>query len=247
MNKLLPILLVVVLSGCAAIHDGSFTLVQPVMKMKTYSFPTKDFNNTKSIGESLVDLAYRNVGPGFKLKEEVYDEWLHGIPPTVGVRVYPGKAFISSKDTNNICYGTFKGIIYDVTLSIEYPSPTHICVRTSPKANQSKLYLISTGGLSTRRDFVADYELINDMKAPIQENSFKQEFIYNGKTGQSIKFIYREFEDGFNRSTFQQDVQYDLNESNIIGFKELRLEVIEATNQNITYKVLNNFSMKDYE
>jgi hypothetical protein len=40
------------------------------------------------------------------------------------------------------------------------------------------------------------------MRAPLQENSFKQEFIYNGKIGNQAKFIYREFEDDVNSSIF---------------------------------------------
>ncbi len=71
---------------------------------------------------------------------------------------------------------------------------------------------------------------------------FKQEFIYNGKVGNGIKFVYREFEDDFARPAFTQELQYDLSESNIIGFRGLRLEVIKATNTDIDYKVINHFS-----
>lgn len=246
MNKLSPILLLVLLGGCAVMHDGSFSLVKPVTNMKVYSYPTEGLENNKSTGESLVDLVHRNVSPGMRLKQEVYEEWLQGIPQTAGVRIFPGRAFLSAKDSNNICYGEFKAILYDVTLSLEYPAIAYICIRAIPKETETKLYFL-TGELSNRIDFVADYQLINDMKAPIQESSFKQQFIYNGKSGQIIYFTYREFEGGLNMSTFQQDVQYDLDESNLISFKELRLEVIEATNQNITYKVLNNFTMKEFQ
>ena len=43
------------------------------------------------------------------------------------------------------------------------------------------------------------------------------------------------------RPAFTQDIQYDLKESNIIGFKGVRIEIIEATNRHIKYKVLNSF------
>ena len=43
------------------------------------------------------------------------------------------------------------------------------------------------------------------------------------------------------RSAFSQEVQYDLEESNVIGFKSVRIEVIEATNSRIQYKVLQPF------
>jgi hypothetical protein len=77
-----------------------------------------------------------------------------------------------------------------------------------------------------------------------KELSFKQEFIYNGKVGNSIKFIYREFSDDFARPSFTQEVQYDLNESSVVGFKGLKIEVLSATNTLIKYKVISYFSDK---
>jgi hypothetical protein len=44
------------------------------------------------------------------------------------------------------------------------------------------------------------------------------------------------------RPAFNNDVEYDLNESKQIGYKGALLDVIDANNQNITYKVLKNFN-----
>ena len=61
--------------------------------------------------------------------------------------------------------------------------------------------------------------------------------------GDILKFTYREFTFyGYARDAFTQDVQYDLKEDPIIGFKGARVEVIEATNREITYKVISYFS-----
>lgn len=82
-------------------------------------------------------------------------------------------------------------------------------------------------------------ETISEVKC---EKCFKHQFIFNGKVNNSLKFTYREFIDDMARPAFTQDLQYDLSESNIIGFKGLRLEVIDANNTNIQYKVINNFT-----
>ncbi|WP_439151200.1 hypothetical protein [Winogradskyella sp.] len=74
-----------------------------------------------------------------------------------------------------------------------------------------------------------------------QKDYFKQEFIYNGRVSDAIKFTYREYADNYARPAFTQDLQYDLSESEIIGFRGLRIEVIDATNTKIEYKVLNHF------
>jgi hypothetical protein len=77
---------------------------------------------------------------------------------------------------------------------------------------------------------------------PIPKKEYlKQEFIYNGKVGNAIKFTYREFVDDLARPAFTQDLQYDLTESKIIGFRGLRIEIVSATNIKIEYKVLTHF------
>lgn len=76
----------------------------------------------------------------------------------------------------------------------------------------------------------------------VNRASVDQRFIYNGRVGSFIKFTYREFTGtGYSRDAFTQDVQYDLEQGRVIGFKGARLEVIEASNRSITYKLLNHF------
>lgn len=70
---------------------------------------------------------------------------------------------------------------------------------------------------------------------------FKQEFIYNGRVGNALKFIYREYLNDYARPAFTQDLQYDLSENKTIGFRGMRIEIINATNTIIEYKVLNYF------
>ena len=82
-----------------------------------------------------------------------------------------------------------------------------------------------------------EYIKIDDLKEP----KFKQELIYNGCSSDNIKFLYREFTENMIRAPFNQEVQYDLNEGKIIGFKGVRIEIIEATNIQLKYKVLKSF------
>lgn len=77
---------------------------------------------------------------------------------------------------------------------------------------------------------------------PDCQNCFKQEFIFNGKVGNNLKFIYREYINDMARPAFNQDLQYDLEESTTVGFKGLRLEVLDASNTSITYKLLSSFN-----
>lgn len=44
------------------------------------------------------------------------------------------------------------------------------------------------------------------------------------------------------RQAFSNDVEYDLSESHQVRYKGALLEIINATNQSITYKVIRNFN-----
>lgn len=74
------------------------------------------------------------------------------------------------------------------------------------------------------------------------KNSFQQTLIYNGKIGNKINIGYREFSGDFARPAFTNNVEYDLSESKQIGYKGALIDVINASNQSITYKVIKNFN-----
>jgi hypothetical protein len=76
----------------------------------------------------------------------------------------------------------------------------------------------------------------------LSDDSFQQTLIYSGKIGSKIKIGYREFSNNQARPAFNNDVDYDLNESKVIGYKGARIEVIEATNEFIRYRVISNFN-----
>lgn len=74
------------------------------------------------------------------------------------------------------------------------------------------------------------------------QDSFQQTLIYSGKVGNKINIGYREFSADFARPAYNNDVEYDLSESNIIGYKGAQLEILEATNQYIRYRIIRNFN-----
>lgn len=86
-----------------------------------------------------------------------------------------------------------------------------------------------------------DFEIERTSVISVREPGFKQELIYNGKVGDQIKFLYREFSQDMIRAAFTQEVQYDLSESDTIGFKGARIRVVEATNSMIRYVVTKSF------
>jgi len=72
------------------------------------------------------------------------------------------------------------------------------------------------------------------------EDSFKEELIYTGRSDNIINVSYREYKQNFARPAFYQELHYDLGKSNIIVFRNYRIKVLDANNEQITFKVLAN-------
>lgn len=116
----------------------------------------------------------------------------------------------------------------------------HIGIAENKKTGEVKPFISSMAGFYAKN--VPDFEVEEDTFTDNNCNDcFKQEFVFNGKVDNNLKFMYREYINDMARPAFNQELQYDLNESSIIGFKGLRLEVIKATNTKIDYKVLSSF------
>ena len=98
--------------------------------------------------------------------------------------------------------------------------------------------LLQTPSIKGIRLFAEDYSTpwINN------DYFFDQRLIYNGLSGSTVKFLYREFSGSSNRSQYEQDVTYDLNIGEVIGFKSARFRILSATNTGIEYEVLAPFS-----
>ena len=76
----------------------------------------------------------------------------------------------------------------------------------------------------------------------LSKNSFQRSLIYNGKIGDKINVAYREFSNDLARPAFNNNVEYDLKESKTIAYKGAVIEVLDANNQIIKYRVLKNFN-----
>lgn len=121
----------------------------------------------------------------------------------------------------------------------ESPYDNKVGIAINRETNEMKVYAINAGVYFGRVKQKIEFESIT-VFIPNKKN-LRQEFIYNGKTNTTLKFTYREFYDDMARPSFTQELVYDINESNIIGFRGLRIEVLNTTNTNIEYRVLSFF------
>lgn len=102
---------------------------------------------------------------------------------------------------------------------------------------QGELCVIA--GMGAKTCYQATYERKTVMSA--QAQSFQQTLIYSGRVGNKINIGYREFSNDLARPAFNNDVEYDLTASRTIGYKGAEIEVLDADNRSIRYRVIRPF------
>jgi hypothetical protein len=70
----------------------------------------------------------------------------------------------------------------------------------------------------------------------------RRQLLYQGKVGQELRLSYREFVGDMARPAFTQDLTFDLGEGRTVGAKGARIEVIDASNVSIRYRVTSPFN-----
>ena len=73
------------------------------------------------------------------------------------------------------------------------------------------------------------------------DDSIQRSLVYGGRVGNKVKLGYREVWMSITKPSELQFVEYDLTESNMVESNGARIEVIEATNKNIRYRVKQAF------
>ena len=225
MNKLKILFLIFVLTGCATTTD-----LQPVKsKVEIIRLPEIGQVTNTRLGDSLLKYASSNKYQALRIK---------------GFHRYPFCLFTVELDTQDapLKYThPIKGNVYKPNIHVNEFANT--AIRTPAigtiTGNQSDGYYFESNGCGTPKLIIQDTGIVQaiDLEAP----SFTQELIYNGRVGNNLKIIYREFSGDMARTAFSQEAQYDLSASNIIAFKGAQLKILNATNESIEYEVLSHF------
>jgi hypothetical protein len=72
------------------------------------------------------------------------------------------------------------------------------------------------------------------------EDWVRRELIYSGVAGNTVEISYREFRGGYAAPAFYQSVKYDLAESHTVKFQNFQIEILSATNQGISCRLLRD-------
>lgn len=230
MKRLIPILAVVALAGCATLPPVAPPEVQIIDQ------PALNQVASAEIGETLLAKGKLYVFEGLELQERITD---NGIAREYVVEAHALR--LDRKDPAGVKFFTAApGAYYVNDKSFgRKATPTNAYLLKKPDGSLelTGYYDLSTAGkISPAEPRHREGKLV-DRGQP----NFRQELIYGGRVGSQIKVTYREFSGDMIRPGFTQEAQYDLASDSTIGFKGVRVEVIEATNTRLTYRVLKSF------
>ena len=189
---------------------------------------------TAELGEPVVEKGRLRTYDGLVLGNEL--RWGDGLL-LKRFTVSPGRLRARQRDAEHIYFYSENMTSYDALLGTSPYGAGGLCRRADGTGELRGF--IQAGRCNMNWNVTPDVQetQIYDLDSP----GFRQELIYNGRSDDTLRFLYREFSGDFMRPPFSQEVQYDLTDSAIIGFRGVRIEVLDATNTQLRYRVIASF------
>ena len=225
-QSLVPVFILLIFSGCATTKQS----ITP--NLRIVDLPTIGEARTSELGDTLVEKGKIYTYQAVRLENTV----------TAGDGVFlkkltlePGILKASMRDDERIYYTTEMMTVSEPILGT-YKRPGGLAVSIQ---NEKDIKFILNGQaiMTPKPEPILTKTQVADVERP----SFRQELIYNGRSGDTLKFLYREYSTDVLRAPFSQEIQYDLKDGPIIGFKGVRIEINHATNTKLEYRVLASF------
>lgn len=233
MKSLLVLLsaMVALLSGCATPLP-----VQPP-ELQFTDHPALNVESTAEIGETLLAKGKVYVFEGLDLQERISD-----LGTSREYIVEPHAMRLERIDGDGKRYyvpALDSYFVNDKAFNRRArPSGAFLVLKSDGALELQGYYDLTTAGKISPTTPRFKIGKIVDRRQP----NFRQELIYGGRVGNQIKLTYREFSGDLIRPGFTQEAQYDIATDTTVGFKGVRITVIDATNTRLKYKVLKSFA-----
>ncbi len=216
---LLPILSILLLSGCAtSIPQNAQTTV------KNFSKPKLNVVTEAYIGDYMLDQGKATTKKYLTIENSIDGAFYNinqGSYSEMGHKNRKSWFTIYSIDGGFVTQGVFVDPPYALSMNKD----EEICV-SSVFVQEVKCY----EGNAEIKD-----------KTIVSDASFQQTLIYNGSVGDKINISYREFSNDRARGAFTNDVEYDMSKSKVISYRGAKIEVISYDNSSIKFKVYKHF------
>ena len=226
MKKIILILTVMTLTACAPKYKIAMVNSDRITK----AGPEAGIIHTRAVGEAITSRIDARTVPVFTATQNIK------IPKQTALDLTEIKAGSSCKieavydNGLNFCH-IKPDIINEAAFSPGWP----MCLLVDNSGNVKNITWCHIPGDEILTDPLSSITLAKSYA--YVNPSFSQELLYNGRNKDSIKLLYREFQNDMARPAFSQELTYEVD-AKMVGFRSARIEVIEATNTSITYKIM---------
>jgi hypothetical protein len=222
------------IQGCTTTSEHLGRTYTPSYYSSSISdYPAIGEIKTVEVGESLVWKDKQTTIPAIDI-EQAIEQPVENLGEKRKLTLLSGRYVEKGKDAFGTFYEGKKGnVLADNQPVITAETGVYV---TNLDPTKTEIYVLQNARpLSYIRDGIpfkkSFYQKRDDL-------SFKKELVYTGVSQKVVSILYREFNEDMARPAFSQDLKYDLSESNIVGYRGARFEIINATNQGLTYKTL---------
>jgi hypothetical protein len=218
------------LLSCCAPPPLSVTATPPAYI--DIAFPTVGEIAIAQVGEAVITTAHTLSAPAIRFIDPCIISEQDNQPGTAPIdyRVTGGVIFLRENTTNGVA--GYCGHVEQLS-----PLGRYVPMRHCVAANDQTLAAFP------------DSETVVQSNCRVAQQTFeidatgsiRKELFYGGRSGTMVRLFYREFSGDMARAAFSQELSYDIRDDRVIGFRGARLEVIDASNTSIRYRVLNGF------
>lgn len=213
------------LSGCATTQA-----IPPVVE--SLNHPALHAVAVVEVGEAALVTGQRRIYAGLVLTNEL--TWGDGVL-LKRFTVSPGRLQARQKDGRFTYYFSDSMTARDALLGVVPYASGGLC-RANDGSGPVRGFIVA-GRCALNWNRIP--EVADSRIAAPEAGGRRRELIYHGRSGDSVRFLYRESVDDGPPST--QTIAYDLGDSAMIGFRGARLEVLEADGLRLRYRLLASF------
>lgn len=192
---------------------------------------------TCTVGESMVEKGTLTVLPGFVAKASYH------LPPIDGVlfpMVRQGATFVCRQRLGNgdlLCQSPAinqKDVLTVAGQKIQFPVP--FLIFDPQEGDLLGIYYAQSGHYRLQDDLPTGLFRKTDVAL---KGSFKEELVYTGKNRDTINITYKEFSGDLETPLSSKKMQYDLTGGMSITFNDKVIEILDADENSIRFRVRN--------
>lgn len=109
----------------------------------------------------------------------------------------------------------------------------------TPEGQIARGWILNDGAKPLQDGFPPGASL-EPIDGPPLEGSYMAEMVYSGRSGDTIRTLFREYVSDLARPAYSQELTYDLSEDSEIRYRSIVIDVDEAGGSGITYRIVSD-------